>query len=679
MDSAHYPYGRLHRDALTEAIENGDAFYVLDGLDEVLHLPTKKKIIDAITAEDQLVGSAVLTSRIADFDSTAFAGERLWVVHRIEPLGTTERQRFIQRYHEAFFPDENERAHRISRLQQKLRDFHRLAELAGTPLFLTLLCLVNRDAALPETRTELYEQAAELLFHRWDVFHFQQDDVEKGHRIAPLTKTEKHAILRRLAWLIMMGGPGRPAERQHLTANLFPVALVEEAMRTVLQELNKANVENYIELLPRLLVERNSVLCPAAEGKHAFIHRTFLEFYAAWAWYEEDAPWITGTKPRKYSPEERWQHLLQPNWNDPAWKIILILHFGRLHTDDAAVLLEKLLAVSEREGERAEKRSSSGDAVKALIASRAAVLLAAECYSETPQRQRLADLGERIRDRLEAWVRSSKPLSMTWSLPMETIAKLDKQAVVLRFQIWDASSGDLTWLEQVMASEQTSRECRIGALDLVCEVLGPTDRLWALLLHEFQRYPRAGSYQGHVGRVIDASWPPPLHHGESAHPISPLADPSGEVRGLDAAIRSLAALPQANQLNLSDCNGLTHCDAIGSVQQLESVTLWSCASLRGDESLCGLTHLPKLGALSLGELDGIQSLSVLGHYPELTYLSVSQCHQLSGRQAIAGLAESCSLKNVRLQSCNGLSEDDARWLKSKLGKRCKVVWNLKPI
>jgi predicted NACHT family NTPase len=52
---------------------------------------------------------------------------------------------------------------------QAIRDSKSIRELAGNPLLLTMMAILNRNQELPRDRPELYNQASRVLLHQWDV------------------------------------------------------------------------------------------------------------------------------------------------------------------------------------------------------------------------------------------------------------------------------------------------------------------------------------------------------------------------------------------------------------------------------------------------------------------------------------------------------------------------------
>jgi hypothetical protein len=66
-------------------------------------------------------------------------------------------------------------------------------DLRANPLLLSLMCILYRgEGSLPRNRAEVYEQCANLLFHRWDARRHIHQDLRVGHLLQP--------ALQHLAW-----------------------------------------------------------------------------------------------------------------------------------------------------------------------------------------------------------------------------------------------------------------------------------------------------------------------------------------------------------------------------------------------------------------------------------------------------------------------------------------------
>lgn len=657
----HYPLHSLSKHVLDEHLDSHEAYLILDGLDEVLQKKIKRSLISDLIDGTGLECDVVLTSRIADFEPERWQNANLWYPYRIDPLDHTDQKIFIENYHRAFHLDERTRNERIARLQTKLRDFHRLAELAGTPLLLTLLCLTNRAGKLPETRCELYQASAELLLHNWDLYHFEDRETQEHFALQPLAEADKHAIIRRLAWLIMMGRPHNE-DREHavdikperLSGNLFPTSIVEEAVHSLLTQLNKPDVSRYVEIVPRLLIERNSVLCPASEDHQSFIHRTFLEFYAAWAWAKENATWLDKPKPVAMSAEQRFKKLYEPHWQDPAWRIVLVLHCGQVESDYAQELVQLMLDVSEHHRQRANRELAMGVAEVALNCANDALLLAAECFTETQHRSQHQDLSATLLEQLRSLAVYKWSLYHLVTAEEEEARERCVRSVRLLVQLWDDRSKLDAWLEQTVLNTDMTLEVRREIIQQMRLLQGPTEALRDLL-HQLNGHPSQTAWvRNAVLQTLNEDW------GESE---------------LLCALNELQSVPHLTELYLDNCTSLSAIPTLRGMNKLKNLALDNCTSLRDFSALCNSDIFSNLEALWLNGCTQLTTLPSLGALMELKSLFVSRC---TGLQDIAALGEPGvlpGLQHLMLTGCTGLERvPTLAWLMT-VRPRLTVIWD----
>ena len=80
-----------------------------------------------------------------------------------------------------------------------IREVRSIRELAGNPLLLTMMAILNRHQDLPRDRAELYSECSKLLLQQWKVEEALRADPDLVRDAAALGMREKHAILRRVA------------------------------------------------------------------------------------------------------------------------------------------------------------------------------------------------------------------------------------------------------------------------------------------------------------------------------------------------------------------------------------------------------------------------------------------------------------------------------------------------
>ncbi|SJZ85418.1 NACHT domain-containing protein, partial [Trichlorobacter thiogenes] len=264
-----WPRGLLSR--LLE--QTGRVVLLLDGLDEVFDVPTRESVINDIQRFSSQFTSVpvVLTSRVVGYQPQRLldAEFRHFMLQDLDASQITD---FLNRWHEVTFDDPTLAMPKRDRLQKAIHESKSIAMLAGNPLLLTMMAILNRNQELPRDRADLYTQASRVLLHQWDteraLENFPGMSTEIGLR-------EKNDILRRIA-AHMQAAPsglkGNMIDGQTLTC------LIEDYLQN---ELHFAQARAAARAVVEQLRHRNFILCFVGADSYAFVHRTFLEFFCA--------------------------------------------------------------------------------------------------------------------------------------------------------------------------------------------------------------------------------------------------------------------------------------------------------------------------------------------------------------------------------------------------------------
>jgi hypothetical protein len=192
--------------------------------------------------------------------------------YMLQDLDPEQIETFVERWHQETFDDPEQVAPKRERLQKAIRDSKSIAMLAGNPLLLTMMAILNRNQELPRDRVDLYAQASRVLLHQWDTERALEDfpgmSAEVGLR-------EKTGILRRVA-AHMQAGPG--GLQGSMIDGAALTGLIEDYLQT---ELNFAQFRAAARAVVEQLRQRNFILCFVGADSYAFVHRTFLEYFCA--------------------------------------------------------------------------------------------------------------------------------------------------------------------------------------------------------------------------------------------------------------------------------------------------------------------------------------------------------------------------------------------------------------
>ncbi|MCU1226626.1 MAG: putative signal transduction protein with Nacht domain [Edaphobacter sp.] len=154
---------RLDAVEIDRQLQEGDAALYLDGLDEVFDSPTRQTVLQEIVALSSRYSRAsiVVTSRVLGYepDTLRNAG---FSQATLEELSGSQVREFLRRWHLVAESNEQERDRLRYRLQTAIRDSRPIQELAGNPLLLTMMAILNRTQPLPRNRVGLYRLGSRM-------------------------------------------------------------------------------------------------------------------------------------------------------------------------------------------------------------------------------------------------------------------------------------------------------------------------------------------------------------------------------------------------------------------------------------------------------------------------------------------------------------------------------------
>ena len=262
------------------ALNDGSAFILLDGMDEVASLAARLEIaqqIEAFAASIPPENRLLVTSRIAGYREASLSNT--FQKYNLRDMDDEQISQFVHQWcmaterfqtPDAAETDVCQRAERESKaLLASIASSEGVRRLATNPLLLTILALIHRNGAhLPQHRVKLYELATQTLLSDWRL-------ANAGGEARTVKAWEAEEMLGPLAY--------------HMH-KYEPTGLIADAKaRELLYQYHAAArgrkfydadiVEEVDDFLCRVR-EHSGLLVERAPGKYGFMHLTFEEYFA---------------------------------------------------------------------------------------------------------------------------------------------------------------------------------------------------------------------------------------------------------------------------------------------------------------------------------------------------------------------------------------------------------------
>ncbi len=265
---------RLNQQTLDHLLKQQDrVMLLLDGLDEIFDSVQRERVLNDIHrfSNNYPQTTIILTSRVVGYKPQRLRDAE-FRHFMLQDLDEKQIDTFLEKWHDVTFDKEEEAETKRERLSKAIKDSKSIAMLAGNPLLLTMMAILNRYQELPRDRAELYSQASRVLLHQWDTERALADFPGLS---AEIGLKEKIDLLRCVA-KFMQQGPGGLAGNiisESDLADLIEDYLQDELQFTQAKAVTRAVIEQ--------LRARNFILCFLGAESYAFVHRTFLEYFCA--------------------------------------------------------------------------------------------------------------------------------------------------------------------------------------------------------------------------------------------------------------------------------------------------------------------------------------------------------------------------------------------------------------
>jgi len=370
-----------------DALENGKALVLLDGLDEV-HDPSERNrvvhhvknfylnhrgdIDRSLAATGQSVNQFAITSRIVGYREVPLEADDVFHLTLLD-FNKEQISQFAENWcltYEIAQSGETPKAARDaegekSKLLKSIFGNAGVEKLAANPLLLTILALIHRQGTeLPNRRAELYELYLTTLIKTWN-----RARSLAGMSVGSMDDKETVKILAPLAYWMHANRPSGTARRVELEREI--TRHFTERRKHALDDAEReaARFLDDVRTYSGLLAERG----PDAYG---FVHLTFEEYLAA-----------RHIVFQGQVHEQKSLELLRQHAYDPAWREVILLALGYLglvtnEEEKTALLVRGLLNDQPPADHLGENIELAGSALKDI----GRVSVGEDCWKEVIDR-----------------------------------------------------------------------------------------------------------------------------------------------------------------------------------------------------------------------------------------------------------------------------------------------------
>jgi predicted NACHT family NTPase/HEAT repeat protein len=430
----------LNQLELDKQLKAGNALVMFDGLDEVFDPGKREDVITDIHrfTNDYPNVQVIVTSRIIGYKPQRLlnAEFRHFI---LQDLDSEQIQDFINRWHELTFTDAVDKVRKRERLQRGIAASKSIAKLAGNPLLLAMMAILNVKEKLPIDRSELYKEVSKLLLHDWDnKRHLKPDD-----RLKYILLKDKQAMLRKLAYKMQ-------TREKSLAGNIINEDDLEEIFSTYMQNIGiplyKARYK--ASKLKEQLHTRNFMLRSLGDDYYAFVHRTFLEYFCAseYVWQFKKTQTIEKLKNQVFGK----------HWQDESWHEVLLLITGMIEPRFVGEIIDYLMA-------------QDGEEEKFIN-----LFLAAKCLAEVRNRHAIELVDNKLRENIKGLTKYGNVINI--SQPINEIEDFEKdiehnnsvqdirtKAITAVVSTWQDYPDILPWLKKCATSHE-DRDVRYEAV-----------------------------------------------------------------------------------------------------------------------------------------------------------------------------------------------------------------------
>jgi len=322
--------GDVLREAVSDAIVQGSAIIIIEGIDEVPEYGDRVQVVKTVDKciREFAANRFVITSRPSGYIPLAGA-----IAHfKLSKFSHEEIRRYIMAWHYALERQRNEDFPDLGRARQKASDSYaeiaknqKLLEFSTNPLLLTLIILLQQQGIrLPTRRVQLYKLVVDVLMDIWNYWRTE------GNVSGKITNGEFSTTQLIQVWACI----AEWAHRTRPNGVLHRAVLMREISNIIKKkglpaESSSDGIQAYLDAASK----RAGILEERAPDLFAFWHPTFEEYLAG---IELVTPASSGL------------FRLLPLRNDPRWREVILLavaYVGTIeHDEETATAIVEAIA-----------------------------------------------------------------------------------------------------------------------------------------------------------------------------------------------------------------------------------------------------------------------------------------------------------------------------------------------